>query len=107
MKHSEKIAPVAALATALSTLACCLPLGIAAAAGAAGLSVVAEPLRPWLIGSSIALLVIGFTQLYRSNRTCHRRSRASLAIFWLSAIVVVAAVVFPQILSSLLADLLP
>ena len=56
MKHSENIAPLAAAIGALSTLVCCLPLGIAAAAGAAGLAVVLEPLRPWLLGSSVTLL---------------------------------------------------
>jgi hypothetical protein len=61
MKHSEKIAPAAAVISALSTLACCLPLGVAAAAGAAGLGILVEPLRPWLIGLSIALLGVGFT----------------------------------------------
>jgi len=105
MKHSEKFAPVAALIAALSTIACCLPVGIAAAAGVAGLGVLVEPFRPWLIGLSIALLGIGFTQLYRSRRACQRRSRASVAVFWFSAIVVLAALVFPQALASVLADL--
>ena len=50
MKHSEKITPVAAAVSALSTMACCLPSGIAAAAGAAGLGVVLEPFRSWLMG---------------------------------------------------------
>jgi hypothetical protein len=61
MKRSEKIAPAAAVISALSTLACCFPLGIAAAAGATGLGVLVEPLQPWLIGLSIALLGLGFT----------------------------------------------
>jgi hypothetical protein len=107
MKHSEKIAPAAAVISALSTFACCLPVGIAAAAGAAGLGVIMEPLRPWLIGLSIALLGVGFGQLYRSRGTCQRRSRASVAVFWFSAIVVLAALVFPQALAGALADLLP
>lgn len=107
MKHWEKIAPAAAAISALSTLACCLPLGFAAAAGAAGLGVLVEPLRPWLIGLSIALLGVGFTQLYRSRGTCYRRSRASVAVFWLSAIVAFAALVFPQALAGVLADLFP
>jgi hypothetical protein len=105
MKHSEKFAPVAALIAALSTIACCLPLGIAAAAGVAGLGILVEPLRPWLIGLSIALLGVGFAQLYRPRRACQRRSRASVAVFWFSAIVVSAALVFPQALASVLADL--
>jgi hypothetical protein len=107
MKHSEKIAPAAAVISALSTLSCCLPLGIAAAAGAAGLGVLEEPLRPWLIGLSIALLGVGFTQLCRSRGACQRLSPASVAVFWFSAIVVLATLVFPQDLAGVLADLLP
>jgi uncharacterized membrane protein YidH (DUF202 family) len=107
MKHSEKITPVAAAVSALSTIACCLPSGIAAAAGAAGLGVVVEPLRPWLIGLSVALLIVGFVQLYRSNLSCRRRSPASIAIFAISAIVVVAIVLFPQISAGLLASVIP
>jgi hypothetical protein len=68
MTHSEKITPVAAALSAVSTLACCLPSGIAMAAGAAGIGVVMELLRPWLIGFSIARLEVGFVQLNCSNR---------------------------------------
>jgi uncharacterized membrane protein YidH (DUF202 family) len=107
MKHSEKITPVAAAISALSTIACCLPSGIAAAAGAAGLGVVVEPLRPWLVGLSIVLLVLGFVQLYRSNRSCRRRSPASIAVFSISAIVVVGLLLFPQISAGLLASVIP
>jgi len=103
MKHSEKITPVAAEVSALSTVACCLPSGIAAAASAAGLGVVVEPLRPWLVGLSSALLVLGFVQLYRSNRSCRRRS----PVFLISAIVVVGILLFPQISAGLLAVVIP
>ncbi len=104
MKHSEKITPVAAAISALSTMACCLPSGIAAAAGAAGLGAVVEPLRPWLIGLSIGLLILGFVQLYRSNRSCRRRSPLSIAVFSISAVVVAAILLFPQISAGLLAN---
>jgi uncharacterized membrane protein YidH (DUF202 family) len=107
MKHSEKITPVAAAVSALSTIACCLPSGIATAAGAAGLGLVVEPLRPWLVGLSIALLVLGFVQLYRSNRSCRRRSPASIAVFSISALVVVGILLFPQITAGLLASVFP
>ncbi len=107
MKHSEKITPVAAAISALSTIACCLPSGIAAAAGAAGLGVVVEPLRPWLVGLSIVLLVLGFVQLYRSNRSCRRRSPVSIVVFSVSAIVVVGTLLFPQISAGLLASVIP
>jgi uncharacterized membrane protein YidH (DUF202 family) len=107
MKHSERVTSVVGAVTALSTLVCCLPLGVAAAAGTASLSVVLEPLRPWLVGISVILLAIGLAQLYRSNRSCRRRSPVSLAVFLLSAIVVVGVVLFPQIIASVLANAIP
>jgi hypothetical protein len=105
VKHTEKLAPVAAVASAISCMACCLPFGIAAAAGSAGLGLVLEPLRPYLMAVSGGLLLFGLWQLYRGGRTCQRRSRASLAIFWTCAAVVVAMIVAPQFLANLLADL--
>jgi len=107
MKHSEKITPVAAAVSALSTMACCLPSGIAAAAGAAGLGVVLEPFRSWLMGLSVGLLAIGLVQLYRTNRTCPRRGPVSIAVFLVSAIVVLSVLVFPQVMAGILAAVFP
>ncbi len=107
MKHSEKIAPIAAVASAVATIACCLPLGIAAAIGAAGLSLVLESLRPWLIGLALTLLAVGLLQLYRGKGTCQRRSRSSVAVFWLAAILVLTMTFFPQGVAGFLADRLP
>ena len=107
MKHSEKIAPLAALMSALSTVTCCLPLSTSAAAGAVGLGVVLEPLRPWFLGSSMALLAIGFVQLRRSRVTSQRRSGVSTAVLLFSTMIVLALVLFPQTVASLLADVLP
>ncbi len=105
MKHSEKLAPVAAVVSAISCMACCLPFGIAAAAGGVGLGMVLEPLRPYLMAVTGALLLFGVWQLYRGGRTCQRRSRAGIAIFWTCAAIVVAMIVVPQFLANLLADL--
>jgi uncharacterized membrane protein YidH (DUF202 family) len=105
LKHSEKVAPVAAGLSAISTMLCCLPSGIGAAAGAAGLGVVVEPLRPWLVALSIGLLAVGFVQLYRSNRACQRRSPVSIAIFAIAAIVVLGVLVLPQLTAGLLANI--
>jgi hypothetical protein len=107
MRHSEKITPVAAAVSALSTMVCCLPSAISAAAGAAGLGFVVEPLRPWLVGLSIALLAVGLVQLYRSNRSCHRRSPVSIAVFLLSAVLVLGVLAFPQITAGLFAAVFP
>jgi hypothetical protein len=107
LKHSEKLAPLAAVISAVSCMACCLPFGFAAAAGAAGLSVVLTPLRPWMLAISGALLIFGLWQLYRRNATCQRRSRLSVAIFWVCAVLVLAMITMPQVVASLLADHLP
>ena len=106
MKLSDKLAPVAAVVSALSCMACCLPLGFAAAAGLAGVGVVLEPLRPWMMSISAALLLLGMWQLYRRPKVCRPRSRVSLIVFWTSAVVVLALIVAPQLVAGFLADYL-
>jgi hypothetical protein len=101
---TEKIAPLAAGLSALATLACCLPLGIAGAVGALGLSVALEDLRPWLIGLAVILLSVSGVQMYR-GRSCQRRNRLGLILFGLSAVVVLAVMIFPQKLAELMAAL--
>jgi hypothetical protein len=105
VKHGEKLAPVAAVVSAISCVACCLPLGMAAAAGAAGLGLVLEPVRRYLMAVSGALLVFGVWQLYRGGASCQRRSRASMVVFWTCAAVVALMTIAPQIVASFLADL--
>jgi hypothetical protein len=101
---TEKLAPLAAGLSALATLACCLPLGLAGAVGALGLSVALEGLRPWLIGLAVILLSVSAVQIYR-GRSCQRRSRLSLILFGVSAVVVLAVMIFPQKLAELMAAL--
>jgi hypothetical protein len=105
MRVTERLAPIAAALSALATLACCLPLGIAGAVGALGLSVALEALRPWLIGLAVILLSLGLFQLYRGHRRCQRRSPLSLVLFGLSAAIVLAVLLFPQKVAELLAAL--
>jgi len=105
VKVAERAAPVPAAIAALSTLACCLPLGIAGAVGALGLSVVLNSLRPWLIAIAMVFLAVGLFQLYPNQRSCKRRSPVSLVIFGVSAAVVVAVLVFPQRVAELMAAL--
>ena len=107
MKHGEKIAPVAAALTGLATLACCLPMGFAAAAVSAGLSTVVAADQPWFLGGSVALLVVGMVQLRQAQSTCARRPYSSLIVFSVSAVVVALVVVFPQVIAGILADWLP
>jgi uncharacterized membrane protein YidH (DUF202 family) len=107
MKHLENIAPIGAVLGAFSAVICCLPLGIAAGAGAAGLGVIVQPLRPWLMGVSVALLAAGFVQLYRSRAACRRPSAAHTAVLAIAAVIVVALLLFPQAAAAVLADLIP
>ena len=103
MKVLEKGAPAVAILAAVSTLACCVPLGFLGALGLASMSVWVQPLRPWLLGASMALLFAGFVQLYFRKSACHRRSAVSLVLFWTAAGVVVLVILFPQVVASLLA----
>src|SRR5262249_11578916 len=86
LRVADKIMPVAAVITALSTLVCCLPLGFAAALGFAGLGLIVEPIRPWLVGLAAGFLAIGLIQSYRSKGACQRRSPMAVAMFWAAAI---------------------
>jgi len=101
--QSEKLAPVAAVLSAISCMACCLPLGFAAAAGTAGLSLVLEPIQPYLMAASGALLVFGGWRLYTRGRSCQRRSRASIAVFWTCAALVALQMAAPQLVANLVA----
>src|ERR1700693_6630003 len=72
---------MAAVIGAFTSIACCLPFGIAAALGAAGVGLALEPFRGWLIGLSVVLLAFGLWQLYRSKGTCQRSGYPRL-LFW-------------------------
>jgi hypothetical protein len=107
MKHTEKLAPVAAAVTALTTMACCLPMGIAAAAATAGLSTVAAEYQSWLLGASGVMLAIGLVQLRGAKRACARRGYSSFIVYCISAVIVLVVVFFPQALAGAMADWLP
>ena len=105
IKHTEKLAPLAAAVTALTTMACCLPLGIAAAAATAGLSTLAAEYQPWVLGASGVMLAIGLVQLRSGTRSCARRNYSSILVYCVSAAIVLAVVLFPQALAGALSAL--
>ena len=107
MKHAEKVAPVAAAVSALATLLCCLPAGIAAAAATASLGAIVSGYRSWFLGASALLLVTGIVQVAHARRTCATRTHASMVILALSGTIVLLVALFPQILAGLIADWLP
>ncbi len=102
MKNSERITPVAAVVSAALSIACCLPFALPVALGVAGLSVILDTLRPWLIAASLALLSVGFVQLYR-KRACGQRSKGSLVILGIATLIVLGVAFLPQVIASLLA----
>jgi hypothetical protein len=87
----------------MATLACCLPWGIGAALGALGLSVFVARFQVELIVLSIVLLGVGLIQILRRGRSCWRHSRVEIAIWGVAVAVVLAVVLFPEWMASLLA----
>jgi len=106
MRIGDKVAPVGALTAALVSISCCLPFSIPAALGLAGISMFASQNQAWLIGGSLALLAVGGIQLVRRPK-CQRRSRASITLLCVSAVLVFAVVFLPEVISGFLADHLP
>lgn len=102
MKNSERVTPVAAVVSAILSMACCLPFALPAALAVAGVSVLLDTLRPWLIGASLILLGVGFVQLYR-QRACGRRSRGSVVLLGIATLIVLSFAFAPQVVASLLA----
>lgn len=102
MKLLEKGAPTAAIVAALSTLACCVPLGFLGAIGLASVSVWAQQYKLWLLIASILFLCVASVQLY-FRRSCNSRSTTSLVLFWTAVVVVVLVILFPQLIASLVA----
>jgi hypothetical protein len=102
MKVSEKGAPAAAIIAALSTLACCLPLGFLGAVGLATLSLLARQYSRWLLLAAIAFLCVGSVQLY-FRKSCTKRSKATLVLFWAAVVIVILVALFPQLVATLIA----
>jgi len=95
MKLSPKLTPLAAIAGAFASLTCCLPFGFLAALGSASAAALLAPLRPWLLGLSVALLAMGFVQLYVGPRACARRTPWNTVLLWVTAAAFVALLLLP------------
>jgi hypothetical protein len=87
---SERVVPVGASLSAVSTLLSCLPFSMATAIGAATLSHTLSPFRPWLVGISVVLLTVGFVQVYRQPRA--RRRWSTTVMLWVSVVLVLLVV---------------
>jgi hypothetical protein len=87
----------------MAALVCCLPWGIGAALGALGLSVFIARFQAEFIVLSVVLLGAGLIQILRRGRSCRRRSRVEIAIWGIALAVVLAVILFPEWIASLLA----
>ena len=106
MKRSGVGAALAAMVSSAITLACCLPLGLAGAAGAASLALVVKSARPWLLILSVGMLLLGFVQVYRGRRFGVKQSRIGIILLCLAAVLVVLVSLFPQVIAGFAADIL-
>jgi hypothetical protein len=100
-------ASLAALGGVVLSSSCCLPLlPFLFAAGAAGTSAFFVTVRPFLLGASVLLVAFGFYQRWRAKQCKCQPSLLSAILLWLSAVMVIISILFPQAVANLLADLL-
>jgi hypothetical protein len=104
-------AALSAVGSVLAAATCCLPvLPFVLAAGTAGsarfLSSVVGTLRPYLLGVSVLLIVLGFYQSRRASQCNCKPSVLSQAVLWLSALIVAISILLPQAFADLVERLL-
>jgi len=105
MKQGSGIsAGLAAIFSSLATIACCLPLGFAAALGAGAASTFFATLRPWLLGLSVVMLGVGFWQQYRAKQCAVRGRFLGRLLLWAAVIVLLGMILFPQQIAGFIAD---
>jgi hypothetical protein len=104
MPSTEKLTPVAAAVTALSTLVCCLPTGFAAAAATTSVGLFVTSYQQWFLAASVLLLGVGAVQLRSARRTCSTTRSSSVVVLCVSAVIVLITVLFPQLLAVFIAD---
>ena len=105
---NERFTPVAAAVASLAAFTCCVPIGLVSAFGILTASSLFAPMQRWFLPAATVLLAIAALQLWRGQRACRTRGRRfSLMVFFLSATVVLAVLLFPQVVAGLLADYVP
>ncbi|MBI3698240.1 MAG: hypothetical protein HY238_25810 [Acidobacteria bacterium] len=98
-------ASLAAVASLVAGLSCCLPLGpLLGAAGLAGVAPFLGAWRPYLAWASVALLGLAFFQTYGARQCRARRSVFSVVLLWTAAGLTVILFCFPQVIAGWVAD---
>jgi hypothetical protein len=99
-------ASLAALGSVILASSCCLPLApFLLAAGTAGSSAFFVKLRPFLLAGSVLFVAFGFYQRWRAKQCQCRPNLLSTILLWLSAVVVLASILFPQAIANFVANL--
>lgn len=90
-------ASLAAVASALAAVSCCLPLGpFLLALGSAGASGIFVSLQPYLIAFAVLMLAVGIVQAFRTRRCARRRRFLNIAVLVCST-GLVAAMLFAYV----------
>lgn len=97
-------ASVAAIVSSLATMACCVPLGFAAAIGAVGASAFLLRFRPWFLVLSTALIGVGFWQQRRAKQCAVKGRVLGEMLLWTAVAIVLAMILFPQQIAGFLVD---
>ena len=97
-------ASFAAIISSLATMACCVPLGFAAAVGAASASAFLLRFRPWFLVLSIGLIGVGFWQQRRAKQCAMKGRLIGQMLLWTAVAIVLAMILFPQQIAGFLAD---
>jgi cytochrome bd-type quinol oxidase subunit 2 len=101
------IASLAALGSVVLASSCCLPLlPFVFAAGAAGTSAFFVKVRPFLLALSLLSIAFGFYQAWRAKQCKCKPNVLSTILLWFSTVVVVAFILFPQVIANFIANLL-
>ena len=107
MKRGTVAAPFAAIVSLVAAGSCCIPVGFfIAGAGLFGAAGFFGAAQPFLVALALVSLALGFIRTYAGAR-CTRRSRAAVVLLWTAAFLVLAMLLFPQVIAGFLADYLP
>ncbi|HLW76012.1 MAG TPA: hypothetical protein VKS01_03485 [Bryobacteraceae bacterium] len=95
---------LAAIGSILAASSCCLPVfPLVLAAGAAGTSAFLFAARPYLLAASILAIAYGFYQAWRTKKCERKPSVFSSVVLWISTVVVIGCILFPEAMANLVA----
>ena len=105
MKNSEQLTPAAAAVTALATFLCCVPTTFAAAVATTSVGLFVADYQGWFLTASVLLSPLARGRCGPPGAAVRRPGRrVSAILLGVSAAIVVAIVLFPQVLAGFMAD---